>query len=228
MFRTGPHIRKVTALFAATLLVTAACGGGGGGDSAKADVASISVGDGNDQQSSPDGEGTAEAPANSEDAFALYDECMTKAGFEFETIPFDGEEGDGLETLSPDAEEDDPQAGGSLNDFDPEAFEKANSTCEVHISNIDSGFDLSPEQEAAVDDANLKWEECMEQQGVDLPDTEASDGFDVDSPDAADNPQEGGTADDQDFDFESFNEAAENCQQIFDDIPGFSEQEAGR
>jgi hypothetical protein len=212
--------RGLMALFTATLLIAAACGGGGESTTA---VASLSDGGGDTTDTAdaatPDG-GDAAAPENPEDAFALFDECMSEAGFNFATSLGGG---GGLSVQSSrvgsDPHEPDPQGGSiSIDDFDVEAFEAANSDCQGHLANVDAGFDLTPEQEVAFDDAQLEWSECMREQGVDVPDfSGATSGAIVveGSAELTDDPQAAGDAFFDEIG-EEFEAAAEICQAVFE------------
>ncbi|NOX32048.1 MAG: hypothetical protein GXP35_18690 [Actinobacteria bacterium] len=226
MSHPGPRTRTMVALFTAIALLAAACGSGSGDEGG---VASISEGtaSGGDESSSPESQSTAEAPTNPEDAFTLYDACMADAGFEFQTVDL-GEGTDGAIALEPfGATEADPQAGGSGADGG-EGFDEANAACEVHLSNVDSAFDLSPEQETALADADLKWRECMSDSGVDLPDPEPAGGIAVEAGDAGEagggDPQGPGEIGGEDFDFDAFTEAAEACESVFAEIDSFFEE----
>jgi len=153
-----------------------------------------------------------EAPENPEDAFALFEGCMADAGIELRLpgggggIAVDGDDG-------PDA----GNPGGVPGDFDAADFAKVAEKCEEHLANIDSGFDLSPEEQAQLDDARLEWEECMRNEGVDIPEGGfgSGGGIIIGGPadgDGAD-PQAGG-----DDGFDDFTDAAKICEQIFQEI----------
>jgi hypothetical protein len=182
-----------------------------------------------------DGAGTtdsAEAPDDLELALALYDECMAEFGFAFETSVAGEGDGDGLAVEEQTLELDDPQAQGfdSPEDFD-DSFNEANSTCEKHLVNVDSGFDLDPEQQARFEDAQLEWASCMREQGIDIPEIDAGGGgaITIEDDSLESDPQSGGelgAADD--FDFDAFDEANEACESAFDgleDVFGTSEGE---
>ncbi len=207
-------------LLAAGALTLAACGGSTPEAEPEAGgVASISEDAPTEETSQAEDASDVEAPEDPEDAFALFNDCMADAGFEMFTS-FSGEGGavsiDELEV--PDGA--DPQAG-SIEDFDPEAFNAANSECEEHLSNVTGGFDLDPEQQAAFDDAQLKWADCMEEAGIEVPDFDSGGvGTIVVEVGGEDDPQGGPAFGSDDFDFEAFQEAASECDRFFSDIPG--------
>ena len=170
-----------------------------------------------------------EAPENPEDAFALFNQCMTDAGFGFgEAISINGS-GDALGGAiavdiggtNPGEGQLDPQEQvQSFEDFDFEEFEEANDSCEGHLTNIDSGFDMTPEQQAAFDDAQLDWTDCMREQGVEVPDFDGAGSGTIvieQTVEGAD-PQSGVPSfDDSDFNFENFEAAADICQSVYDE-----------
>ena len=231
MFPLPIRSRSVAAVFAALLLFTAACGGSDGDESGDQAIATLTedtaddTGDadtsGGTDEAAPDGDDDVEAPEDPEDAFALFDECMAEAGIEVETV---GAVGDGrveVDSGSPGEPpgEVDPQAGGgSFEDFGLEEFEAANEACEGHLANIDGGFDLSPEQEAAMEDAQLEWTKCMSDQGVEVPELDdAGSGSIVVEGAVEVDPQTGEPSfEDSDFDFEGFEEAAQSCQSVYE------------
>lgn len=211
-----------TAGLTAVILLAAACGG----DDVSTDEGIASLNEGADQVDTVPVDAAVEAPENPEDAFALFGQCMTDAGFDFG----DTAGATGLIQIAPNAADsgDDvvnPQdQGGSFEDFDAEAFDEANKVCEGHLANVDSGFDMTPEQQAAFDDAQLEMSKCMEEQGFAIPDlVSGGDGGTIlieDVP-GVDDPQSGSSStDDLDFDFEGFQEASEMCQSVFDDLDG--------
>lgn len=211
-----------TAGLTAVLFLAAACGG----DDVSTDAGIASLNDGADQVDTAPVDTALEAPENPEDAFALFGQCMTDAGFDFG----DTAGASGLIQIAPNAavsgdDDANPQdQSGSFEDFDPEAFDEANEACEGHLANVDSGFDMTPEQQAAFEDAQLEMSECMEEQGFAIPElASAGDGGTILIEDAAevDNPQSGSSSvNDLDFDFEGFEEAAEMCQSVFDGLDG--------
>ncbi len=161
-----------------------------------------------------------EAPDNPEDAFALFNECMEEHGIAGGVTVFAGGDAEtGAVEIEPmEIEEVDPQtAGGSLEDFDADMYDEANKACEGHLANIDAGFDMTPEQQAAFDDAQLEFADCMAEHGIDVPEPASSGGGIVVSAATEEgDPQSGvGSPDDLDFDFEAFDEAAKDCDSAF-------------
>lgn len=202
---TNPQRAAVALLIGPMLLMATACG-------SSADS----------QTSARDG---VEAPDNPEDAMALFNECMDEHGFggTVTAIAAGGAEAGGIPIGEADVQEIDPQAnGGSFEDFDKEAFDEANEACGEHLANLDGGFDPTPEQEAAMADAQLAFADCMAEQGIEMPEIASSDGgfattAQIDPSEV--DPQSGELSpDDLDFDFEAFNEAATACNSVFDQL----------
>lgn len=162
---------------------------------------------------------SADAPDDPELAFALYGECMAEFGIDFQ-FSIAGEGGERLDITEETIELDDPQAGGDFGDFDMSDFDDANRECEKHLANIDSGFDLTPEQQAQMEDAQIEWAACMRELGVDVPDM-SGDGSSIIiievGGDESD-PQSGGEFGGDDFDFEAFEEAANECNSAFGEL----------
>ncbi len=222
MSRSSIRPQLAAAAVAVGLALTA-CGGDSDGAAANgiASATEISVAatsDDTDESTTTD----PDAPDNAEDAFALFDQCMTDAGFDFATDSGGAEGGITLgDSVSGGSAEVDPQGGpASIGEFDFDAFEAANVECEVHLQGVDVGFDLSPEQEAALSDAQLEFTDCMRDLGVDVAEFEdgAGDGLAiVEGGEAETDPQTGlpSFADD-DFDFEKFEEASQECSAVFD------------
>ena len=164
-------------------------------------------------------------PTDAEDAFALFNQCMADHGIEGGiSVSVGGDASSGavqIDEMEPG--EIDPQAGsGSIDDFDMEDLDAANKACEGHLANIDAGFDLTPEQQAAFDDAQLEFNDCMAEHGVEVPDLgSGSGGIVVGRAVASEDgdPQAGGlNLDDQDFDFEAFDKAAKACDFVFEQV----------
>jgi len=219
-------VLRLAIVFMSVGLVAAACGSDEAADTSG--IASLT--DGEDDDSAADGstliDDAAEAPENAEDAFALFDECMTDRGFEFaSTASSSGAVGSLSIEGGSAVTEVDPQSGG-IEDFDLDEFEAANDECRVHLANIDGGFDLTPEQEAAFEDAQLEFQSCMSDAGIEMPDIigGGSGGLSlqVEEVDGDLDPQAGAGFTGSDFDFEAFQEAAETCNHVFDDIGGLA------
>ena len=224
MFKQTNPRRAAAMLFGPLMLIAAACGGSASDEPSAADrVASL----GEAAAEAPigtDGAGVdeLEAPEDPEDAMALFNECMEGYGFGGMVTVVAGDPGSGgIQIGGSEIEEVDPQAqSGSFEDFDKDAFDEANKACDDHLANIDGGFDLTPEQEAAMADAQLEFADCMAEQGIEMPEVASSSGGFVSTAeiDASEvDPQSGGLSpEDLDFDFEAFDEAAKLCDSVFD------------
>lgn len=222
------HRRARAAVLSTFLLLASACGSGTTNDAGG--VASLT--DNTDVDASVEDsdagpvDGGLEAPENPEDAFALFNQCMSEAGFNFESAVSVGVGSSGSIDVEPGGvmatdEVDPQQRSGSIDDFDPEAFDRANKACEGHLANIDGGFDLTPEQQAALDDAQLEWSTCMSDLGVDVPvlqgSTSGAGAIVIEGSAESADPQSGDASfEDFDFDFEAFDEAAQTCQSVYD------------
>jgi hypothetical protein len=171
---------------AAALSLTAAACGADADETSSSGVATLAE--------SPDGAGSAsadgadgsaadsslikavdgvEAPEDPEEAFRLYEQCLANAGFADEGTIGLAEAGGASVEVDAETSEGDPQLADD--DFDVDAWEEANSDCEPHLANALKGLELSPEQEAAFDDANLLYVRCMQDAGFDM--SIDSDGF---------------------------------------------------
>lgn len=218
--------RRATALLIGPLMLMAtACSGSTDEPSAGNGVASLNEGAaGAPTPADESAVDDVEAPEDPEDAFALFDACMEEHGFGgVVTVVAGGESGSGgIPIGEAGVQEIDPQdAGGSIDDFDKEAFDEANTACEGHLANLDDGFDLTPEQEAAMEDAQLAFANCMAEQGVEMPEVASSGGYatSVEAGASEFDPQSGELSpDDLDFDLEAFNEASETCDAVFDQL----------
>jgi hypothetical protein len=227
------------AVVAALALLAAACGEDNTDVAASDGVASIgddtnsatsaNTAGGND---SSDSSGELEAPENPEDAFELFNQCMEDAGFG--GVFLAGAAGGGADasiTISPGnlssglGEADPQQDGASFEDFDAEEFTAANESCEGHLASIDQDFHLSPEEQARFEDAQLEFSECMEDQGVEVPEFDGGTSFrgsggsiSIAPGDEVDIDPQTGRLSIDDLDFEAFNEAAEECNHVFEDL----------
>lgn len=179
-----------------------------------------------DAESSQDSGDELEAPENPEDAFALFNECMGVDGLDMGGVlvkPGLNDRGMveiDLGEIEP--SEADPQASpSSLEDLDLDEFDEANDRCSGHLDNVDFDFDLSPEQQSELDDAELAFAACMADLGVDIGDlaSGAAGSIRVEGVSGEEDPQ-GGVVDlsDVDFDFEAFLEASDECDQVFDGL----------
>ncbi len=174
--------RRVPALIgmvclAATAIGLAGCGDGSA-DGDEGGVATIAASEAADESTSdtdPTSDDDAEAPTDMDEAFELFNDCMAELGFEIdaagpgsdsgEVIVEGGsssaEAGEGPVIMGPGGVRIDPE--------DAEKWEEANETCSVHLANVqDELTDVSPEQQAAMEDAVLRVQECMQEKGFDV------------------------------------------------------------
>jgi len=202
-------IRPVCAATIAVLSLTATACGGSQASEPSSEVASIGD-DGSTTDSTPDGTadgsgGDVDAPSDPAEAGALFDACMEDQGIE-QAAPT----GDGLDVAdNAVGDEVDPQSGASFSD---EELDAAVEKCEFHLANVDDQLEMSPEQEAALADAEAAFNACMSDLGIDLGDTGDDGGISVEM-EAAD-PQDDANAEK----FEAFQEASNQCAGVFDDI----------
>ena len=106
--------------------------------------------------------------------------------------------------------------GGTLPEIDEE-FLAANEACRGHLANASRGFDLTPEQEAAMEDAQLAFQQCMSEHGIEGGGFSISVGegqaLDVQEAPEAETPPP------VEIDPEEFQAAAEECQSVYDEYP---------
>lgn len=206
------------AAVAAVLIFAAACSADGSAGTDDPAVATLQTeaDTGVDPAVTSDETDTLEAPDDPELAFALYDECMSEAGFDFGTS-IAGVSGDGIviEDLSPDEIDPQAQAVTGPEEFG-ETFRAADEACQPHLANLDLSFDLTPEQEAELEDAQLAWAECMRANGIDVPDFDTGSGAIAIEIGPNDDDPQAGAFGGADFDFEAFEEAAGECDGAFD------------
>ena len=221
-----PPTRRHSLLALATvlMLMAASCGGGdtteasGGGE-----VASI---DANSDTTTADQTSTdldeLEAPENPEDAFALFDECMAGQGFDFGSA-FTSVGGDSSAVIEIDpsgpGDDFDPQdPARSIDEFDIGDFEAANEQCEGHLGNIDQFADLSPEEKAAFEDAQLEFSDCMAEQGVEIPEFDGAGGGLVIASGPVEVDPQTGTPSFDSVEAGDLDAAFEACSHIFEDV----------
>jgi hypothetical protein len=234
--RTTRRTTRLLAPAAGLILVAlAACGSDASGAGDADGVASLrdtseqpaSVGD---SQETSTGDGELEAPEDPEEAFALFNECLEEHGVD----PGEGFMVAGGETaiaVAPaDGGGDEPGSGprdqvfvsgegpgASLPEIDEE-FLAANEACRGHLANADRGFDLTPEQEAAMEDAQLAFQQCMTEHGIE------GGGFSISlgegqALDVQEAPDAQAAAAPVEIDPEEFQAAAEECQSVYEDYP---------
>lgn len=236
--KRGTRGTGVVVALVGLVLTAAACGAEDHGDGAAVDgVASLrdasaeeTDGETSDQAADSTSGGELDAPEDPDEAFALFNECLEEHGVDV---------GDGFVVAGGDvaldvapanrAEAGDGQAtqvfvagegpGGTLPEID-EDFLAANEECQPHLANVTRGFDLTPEQEAAMEDAQLAFQQCMSEHGID------GGGFSIaigagpaleveEGPDAERVPPPSI----EDIDPEQFAAAAEECQSVYDEYP---------
>lgn len=176
MFNNWNRIRLlVVAVFALSL---AACGTGGSGEDDNDGVASLGTHTTAASEDSPDTSGDFEAPTDLNEALVLYDQCMAEEGFPTdstnevsETATVERGVAGGSDEGSGEGEGPTQRAFGpggvEIAPEDIEEFEAANDVCGAHLANIDRGEEFTPEQQAALDDANLRVQQCLDDKGVD-------------------------------------------------------------
>jgi hypothetical protein len=229
--RANHRTTRAVALAAAAIACTlAACGSdvqeSGSGDG----VASLRD-DGAPSASSSDTASTSddelEAPDDPEEAFSLFNECLEEHGIDpgegfmvgdgeaaIAVAPAGGAAGEGPSDQMFVAGE---GPDGSLPEIDEE-FLEANEACRGHLANATPDFDLTPEQEAAMEDAQLAFQQCMTEHGIEgggfsiaVGDGAALDVQEAPDADVAPTPRE--------IDPDEFQAAAEECQSVYDDYP---------
>ncbi len=208
---------RASVLLAAIALVSVGCGSTGNSASTGDEVASIDGSRPDDASVASDATGAAdevEAPDNIEDAALLFNDCMAEAGFEMgEVIMGTADEGElGVSIESDDDADFEEFPSRDLDDF--EGFEAAAAQCERHFDNADVVTELNAEQEAAFEDAQREWADCMSDQGFEIPDFSFDDTSIAIEVDGAE--QGGFELDEQEF--ERFEEADRICAAAFDDI----------
>jgi hypothetical protein len=246
--RSQTHPRPWTRRYALTAigvltLIAGACGSADDDDAQADGVASLRDASADDEPSAADvdTDGTSadasaeesselEAPDDPEEAFALYDQCLQEHGVDpgegfvvagdgdaIAVAPADGArpEGDGADSQVF------VYGEGPNGEQPPEIDEDmlaAMEACRGHLANATPEFDLTPEQQAAMEDAQLAFQQCMEEHGIEgggftiaIGDGPALDVDERQDDQAAPPPAE--------VDPEEFQAAAEECQSVYDDYP---------
>lgn len=219
-------------VLAALGLTMVACGSSG--DGAGDGVASLGTSNGTvADDGSGDAEGVAlEAPEDPEEAMELFQQCMEDQGIDMPaavTVTRGGDQSiavggaplviSGGEGPPPDDDDDtDGEERVGPPPIDVEAMEAANEACRGHLDNAAPDFDLTPEQEAAMEDARLEFDQCMEEQGVELPEmTEGADDIGV-HVEVFEEGEEGSPTGPP-IDFEKMEAASKVCQKVYDQYP---------
>lgn len=225
----APPTRRFAALITATALLLTACGGS---SSPPTESGVASLGDTGDSVTGPEadvdpdlgeaGDDEPVAPEDAELAFAAYDDCMADAGFDFGTsIASAGSDEDGAFVQEFEATEGGDPQSASVDALDfGEEFQAADEECSEHLEGLDLSFDMSPEEEAAFEDAQIEWAACMRERGIDVPDFDGGSGAGViiiGGSEQEGDPQGAGFSLD-DFDIEAFEEANEECSAAFAEL----------
>jgi hypothetical protein len=244
--RHKPLVRR-SALVALSVvtLITSACGGAGDDDAQADGVASLrdlstpdeattdSTAVDTSSDAGADESSELEAPDDPEEAFALYDQCLQDHGVDPGQGPVVATAGGDAIAVAP-AEGAEPAGGdgpdsqvfvfgdGPDGSVPPEIDQEmldAMDACRGHLANATPDFDLTPEQQAAMEDAQLKFQQCMEEHGIEgggftisVGDGPALDVHEQDDDQQAAPPP-------SDVDPEEFQAAAEECQSVYDDYP---------
>jgi hypothetical protein len=223
-------------------IVLAACGddqtdAGDGGVATVAPVATTAGTDpdGTDPDSTaPDGTGDvagddSEAPTDPDEAFELFNECMADQGFDIDAkAPGDDE---GSVSVEASSESGGPEPGGGpvimgpggvrIDPEDAEDFQAANETCSVHLANVENQFEMSPEQQAAMEDATLRIEKCMKEKGFDVHIQVSSGGsgpgLETHEAPEGEGPADGEPINPDDVDKDALEAATRECNKIFDE-----------
>lgn len=220
------RIRRLGAVVVLALGL-AACGvAGGTGEDDVDGVASL----GTDTTTTAGGDTTdtsanVEAPTDPNEAYLLYDQCMAKEGFatdlageagvggtDVESVEGSGSDGGGGPTermVGP--------GGVEIAPEDQEAFQAADEACRAHLANISLGEEFTPEQQAAMEDAALRVEQCMRDKGFDGLQFEVGGGEQgLTRQEEAD---EDPSPPQRPADPEALDEALKECSKIFEEYP---------
>ena len=197
--RTRARRRPMVALSLAAVgaLALAACGGGGDDDSG---IASI------DEPTD-----TEDEVVDPDRAMADYRQCLADNGFDID-IQVGG--GGGSISLGGGGDEADPQSGG----FDPDAFSEAADACSDLADAAMGAFTPDPQQQAAMQDAQLRFEECMADNGLAgyTGGATMASGLGIGGSGGAADPQSGGSLDEVDPDV--LREALDECSAVYDEL----------
>jgi hypothetical protein len=168
-----------------------------------------------------------EAPTDPDAAFELFNKCMSEQGFDInakapgaddQPVVVQGgtgsgpEPGGGAVIMGPGGVQIDPE--------DAEKFQAANETCAVHLANVQDQFAMSPEQQAAMEDATLRIENCMKDKGFDVHiefNTGAGPSLSTQKAPTGEGPQGSGPINPDDVDREALDAATRECNKIFDE-----------
>jgi hypothetical protein len=135
---------------------------------------------------------TTEAVRDPRDILVDFTRCLREEGVDVPDPDFEAAPGEARERLE--------EAGIDLDD---PHVQEAVQTCQPLLAGILQSF--SPEQIQAFRDAIVEYAECMREQGIDLPDPDFTEGFDI----------FGGAADPSDPAFQAANQV---CSDVFSDL----------
>lgn len=160
--RRLPRRRAAFVLAAAGLLPLAACGSS---DGKAAGVASAGEVDGTDatDATGPTDNGSAKPGAETDPQLALadYEKCMKDHGVNIQSSA-SGQGGNAVDGGATDTvlNEDQPS---------PDDFDAADEACEPFLESANQAIDVTPEQQAALNDYMAEIENCMQDKGFDIP-----------------------------------------------------------
>lgn len=204
--------KRLLAALAAVALLGAACGAGD--DEAGPAVADLPAAGGDSAvDATDDGDSESDGPSTEmspEEAELAFEQCMDEQGVD---LGIGASEGEAIETDGDDGATQGAVALGSEEDF--EKFESAMQACNSILDAAFGDFELSPEEEAAMKDAEAAFAQCMDEQG--FPQSAGDDDVQVDE--AGDD--SGGAVFsfdfDEDQDPDAIEAAFEVCDQVFED-----------
>ncbi len=193
MTRTTPF-----SLAAIGVLALAACGGSSSDDDSG--IASL------DDPVEADGEAI-----DPDLALADYQQCLRDNGA---GVDFHAGAGGGSISIGGSGEAD-PQSGGG---FDADAFRQAAEACSDLAEAAIGAFTPDPQQQAEIEDAQLRFDECMSDKGLEgyRGNMATSSGLDIAGSGDASDPQGGNSFDDVDPDV--LREALDECSAVYDDL----------
>ncbi|HZD23807.1 MAG TPA: hypothetical protein VE569_10465 [Acidimicrobiia bacterium] len=220
--------------FGVTLAVFAlsltACGTTGSADNGTDGVASLSTDTTtqgqNRDDTSGDSSGEVDAPTDPHEAFLLYDQCMAEQGFPTDAAgqvdkgPAVVTNGAGGDSGAAPTEHMVGPGGIEIAPEELEEFDAANQVCQKHLANMTQGQEFTPEQQAAMEDATLRVQQCMNDKGFDV---QLGAGGDEQTLSPQDEDDEATAPDQGQVDPEDLDEAMEECSKIFDEYPELDE-----
>lgn len=158
--------------------VALARGGGDEGSDGSDGVATVDGSDGDQAQSDDDGGGGGNGrPDQSEvqDAMLEYAECMREHGIDMPDPEFDGDGGGMVIQGGPGSGEGGSTGGPGGGALDSDEFEAADEACSEIMEDVRGEMpQMSPEDQAEMQDQLVAMAECMREKGYDFPDPEVS------------------------------------------------------